>query len=288
MEKKYAGSREVGDSGFRAKASKLNERIKETPENAEVKEYLQSMPEFGHGQPLGKVIKVIQCWRCKSYGHRTGDAACKYYQQGNINLEIERRIREDPMFQFNTVKSAASTGKLPQLNSGFGPPIVSDSIITKQIHNGEVDNGDAVHPSTAIHASEPSSLSNHRHSHKHHSHISRRSSSQKDHHREHSNEDGGPTSTHHHHHHRHRRRRRKMEDGGKSPLPWHSMDPSTTNNLRIPNGENDGYKRYSVYSHVGMEGDKVEPLKQRPLKRKSRYSSSSSSSSSVPDHDASD
>ena len=36
-------------------------------------------------------------WRCKAYGHRTGDRECPMRTSGNNKLEEERRIREDPM-----------------------------------------------------------------------------------------------------------------------------------------------------------------------------------------------
>lgn len=43
--------------------------------------------------PLGKEVKVMQCWRCKAYGHRTGDKECPLSKTGNITLDVERQVR---------------------------------------------------------------------------------------------------------------------------------------------------------------------------------------------------
>ena len=53
--------------------------------------------------PLGKEVKVMQCWRCKAYGHRTGDIECPMRNQ-NVVLDAERQAREDPMSAFIVVK----------------------------------------------------------------------------------------------------------------------------------------------------------------------------------------
>ncbi|XP_038598280.1 retinitis pigmentosa 9 protein [Tachyglossus aculeatus] len=48
--------------------------------------------------PLGKEVKVMQCWRCKQYGHRTGDKECPFFIKGNQKLEQFRVAHEDPMY----------------------------------------------------------------------------------------------------------------------------------------------------------------------------------------------
>lgn len=47
--------------------------------------------------PLGQEVKVMQCWRCKQYGHRTGDRDCPLYLSGNAKNEERNKFREDPM-----------------------------------------------------------------------------------------------------------------------------------------------------------------------------------------------
>ena len=37
-------------------------------------------------------VKVMQCWRCKAYGHRTGDRECPLGKAGNIVLDAERQV----------------------------------------------------------------------------------------------------------------------------------------------------------------------------------------------------
>ena len=39
----------------------------------------------------------MQCWRCRQYGHRTGDKECPLYSQGNLLNDSERQAKEDPM-----------------------------------------------------------------------------------------------------------------------------------------------------------------------------------------------
>uniref|UniRef100_A0A452T5I9 Retinitis pigmentosa 9 protein n=1 Tax=Ursus maritimus TaxID=29073 RepID=A0A452T5I9_URSMA len=37
-------------------------------------------------------------WRCKRYGHRTGDKECPFFIKGNQKLEQFRVAHEDPMY----------------------------------------------------------------------------------------------------------------------------------------------------------------------------------------------
>ncbi|CAL1265659.1 unnamed protein product [Larinioides sclopetarius] len=57
--------------------------------------------------PLGKEVKVMKCWRCKTYGHRTGDRECPLFVTGNAEIEKFRYIHEDPMHNFLSEKRKA-------------------------------------------------------------------------------------------------------------------------------------------------------------------------------------
>ncbi|KAJ1456708.1 hypothetical protein M885DRAFT_616067 [Pelagophyceae sp. CCMP2097] len=71
--------------------------IPDTPENAATREFLKNAPSKGLWMPMGQEVKVMMCWRCKAYGHRTGDRECPLYAVGNVVLDAERTVREDPM-----------------------------------------------------------------------------------------------------------------------------------------------------------------------------------------------
>jgi retinitis pigmentosa 9 protein len=36
----------------------------------------------------------MQCWRCKQYGHRTGDRECPLFLTGNIEQDARRQASE--------------------------------------------------------------------------------------------------------------------------------------------------------------------------------------------------
>lgn len=78
--------------------------IPDLPENRAAREFLRTAPTKGLFMPLGKEVKVMQCWRCKAYGHRSGDRECPMRESGSINVEMQRRFREDPMAQTLTAK----------------------------------------------------------------------------------------------------------------------------------------------------------------------------------------
>jgi len=42
----------------------------------------------------------MQCFRCKAYGHRSGDKECPLLKSGNLKCESERKAREDPMAEY--------------------------------------------------------------------------------------------------------------------------------------------------------------------------------------------
>ncbi|XP_029023150.1 retinitis pigmentosa 9 protein [Betta splendens] len=68
------------------------------PGNEEARNFLAHAPTRGLWMPLGKEVKVMQCWRCKRYGHRTGDRECPFFIKGNQKLEQFRVAHEDPMY----------------------------------------------------------------------------------------------------------------------------------------------------------------------------------------------
>ncbi|KAM3857894.1 retinitis pigmentosa 9 protein [Diretmus argenteus] len=68
------------------------------PGNEDARDFLASAPTKGLWMPLGREVKVMQCWRCKRYGHRTGDKECPFFIKGNQKLEQFRVAHEDPMY----------------------------------------------------------------------------------------------------------------------------------------------------------------------------------------------
>ena len=78
----------------------------------QVREFLKSAPTKGLWMPLGKEVKVMQCWRCKQYGHRTGDKECTLASKGNLQNEQFRKMHEDPMYHMMRQKVVRLTSLL--------------------------------------------------------------------------------------------------------------------------------------------------------------------------------
>lgn len=78
--------------------------IPDLPENQSAREFLKNAPSKGLWLPMGVEVKVMQCWRCKAYGHRANDRECPLLLQGNVALDSERQAREDPMCSFVATK----------------------------------------------------------------------------------------------------------------------------------------------------------------------------------------
>jgi len=76
---------------------KPEDSIPDLPENQQAREFLKKAPTKGLWMPLGKEVKVMQCWRCKAFGHRTGDKECPMKMSGNFRSESMRKLWEDPM-----------------------------------------------------------------------------------------------------------------------------------------------------------------------------------------------
>uniref|UniRef100_A0A3B3XUI8 RP9 pre-mRNA splicing factor n=1 Tax=Poecilia mexicana TaxID=48701 RepID=A0A3B3XUI8_9TELE len=67
------------------------------PGNEDARNFLANAPTKGLWMPLGKEVKVMQCWRCKRYGHRTGDKECPFFIKGNQKLEQFRVVSLTPI-----------------------------------------------------------------------------------------------------------------------------------------------------------------------------------------------
>jgi len=76
VEKGCFGMRK-GDTKY--EREKASEHIPDTLENKETKKFLENAPTKGLFVPLGKEVKVMQCWRCKNYGHRAGFKALYFF-----------------------------------------------------------------------------------------------------------------------------------------------------------------------------------------------------------------
>ena len=83
------------------KYEKPEESIPDLPENAKARDFLKTAPTKGLWMPLGVEVKVMQCWRCKAFGHRTGDKECPLYGVGNLLNDAVRQVQEDPMANFS-------------------------------------------------------------------------------------------------------------------------------------------------------------------------------------------
>jgi hypothetical protein len=69
--------------------------IPDLPENQKAREFLKNAPTKGLWLPMGSEVKTMQCFRCKAYGHRSGDRECPLYEQGNVLLDSQRQVCED-------------------------------------------------------------------------------------------------------------------------------------------------------------------------------------------------
>jgi hypothetical protein len=66
------------------------DEIPDTMENRKVREFLKNVPKSGLFQPLGEEIKLMQCFRCKAFGHRATDKQCPMFTSGNPLNEAAR------------------------------------------------------------------------------------------------------------------------------------------------------------------------------------------------------
>uniref|UniRef100_A0A8C6B748 Retinitis pigmentosa 9 protein n=1 Tax=Monodon monoceros TaxID=40151 RepID=A0A8C6B748_MONMO len=83
---------------FQEDETKPEDCIPDVPGSEHAREFLAHAPTKGLWMPLGKEVRVMQCWRCKRYDHRTGDKECPFFIKGNQKLEQFRVAHEDPMY----------------------------------------------------------------------------------------------------------------------------------------------------------------------------------------------
>lgn len=104
------------------------ECIPDLPENQSARDFLSHAPTKGLWMPLGKEVKVMKCWRCKAYGHRTGDRECPLFISGNKNSEKFRMAHEDPMHEFiQDKKRAEKESRIQQLKALLEESTTSES-----------------------------------------------------------------------------------------------------------------------------------------------------------------
>ena len=70
----------------------LEDSIPDLPENQAARQFLSKAPTKGLWLPMGVEVKVMQCFRCKAYGHRSGDRECPLTRSGNVVLDAERQV----------------------------------------------------------------------------------------------------------------------------------------------------------------------------------------------------
>ncbi|XP_078579755.1 uncharacterized protein LOC144863957 [Branchiostoma floridae x Branchiostoma japonicum] len=92
--------------------------IPDLPQNQSARDFLAHAPTKGLWMPLGKEVKVMKCWRCKNYGHRTGDRECPLFISGNTQIEQFRVLHEDPMYGYiKETKEKEKEDRIQQLKA---------------------------------------------------------------------------------------------------------------------------------------------------------------------------
>ncbi|XP_028392823.1 retinitis pigmentosa 9 protein-like [Dendronephthya gigantea] len=127
--KHYETFYEAAPPGYvRVEEEKPEDCIPNLPENEQAREFLSKAPSKGLWMPLGKEVKVMKCWRCKSYGHRTGDRECPMFVSGNQTSERFRMAHEDPMHDFIVEKKKTEKEqRIEQLKALLEEPTTSES-----------------------------------------------------------------------------------------------------------------------------------------------------------------
>lgn len=91
--------------------------IPDEPQNSEARNFLSKAPKKGLWMPLGKEVKVMQCWKCKAFGHRSGDKECPLFLQGSLATEQFRFMHEDPMYDYVKSQTKEKQEKVKQLEA---------------------------------------------------------------------------------------------------------------------------------------------------------------------------
>eukprot|EP00039_Didymoeca_costata_P025511 m.13652 g.13652 ORF g.13652 m.13652 type:complete len:207 (-) comp4893_c0_seq1:31-651(-) len=96
-DRKRAHKRDKHGIFDKSKGENPADMIPDLPENKEARDFLLNAPTRGLVMPLGKEVKVMKCWRCGKYGHRTGDRECELFMAGNPRTEGTLKKAYDPM-----------------------------------------------------------------------------------------------------------------------------------------------------------------------------------------------
>lgn len=99
------------------KEERPEDAIPDEPQNSEARDFLSKAPKKGLWMPLGKEVKVMQCWKCKAFGHRSGDKECPLFLQGSLSTEQFRFMHEDPMFEYVKSQTKDKEEKVKQLEA---------------------------------------------------------------------------------------------------------------------------------------------------------------------------
>ncbi|TKC52907.1 hypothetical protein EI555_009082 [Monodon monoceros] len=91
---------------FQEDETKPEDCIPDVPGSEHAREFLAHAPTKGLWMPLGKEVRVMQCWRCKRYDHRTGDKECPFFIKGNQKLEQFRVVSRTPPYQFTFIRDS--------------------------------------------------------------------------------------------------------------------------------------------------------------------------------------
>jgi hypothetical protein len=157
----------------------------EVLKNAPVESYAKSMKNISF-QPLGKVIRNVQCLRCKQWGHEVGDRECPNREM--LPSERAKHLSEDPMAgyssqerkHFATQPSSLTPFEAREDDKGWGGiqfPDFNDPRKRKRSRS-EASSSSSRSRRSSLSASSSTSRKNDRHSRKHKKH-------KKHHHRKH-------------------------------------------------------------------------------------------------------
>jgi retinitis pigmentosa 9 protein len=140
--------------------------IPDLPENQAAREFLAKAPTKGLWMPLGKEVKVMKCWRCKTYGHRTGDKECPLFLSGNREAEQFRFIHEDPMYEYiNDNQTKQKELKVQQLKALLEDSSSSSSSTTNS--SSSSDSSDSEESETSSDSSDDHKKKSKRKRHRH-------------------------------------------------------------------------------------------------------------------------
>jgi CBF1 interacting corepressor len=157
--------------------------------NAPVESYAKSMKNISF-QPVGKVIRNVQCLRCKQWGHEIGDRECP--NRDLLPSEQAKHLLEDPMAGYTSQAgtNVAMQSSEPAIfearedEKGWGGiqfPDFTDPRRRKRSRSVASSSSSISRPSTSSSKSSITRKKDH-HSRKHHKHKKHRHRNHKKHH----------------------------------------------------------------------------------------------------------